>query len=97
MASLELLNPAGASEVTRLHAPRLDTLNGKTIGVLSNDVWQAHRTLPLVCELLKEQFPELTIAPSGEFIPRNEVIDSDKTADLAKKKGWQAVIVGNAS
>ena len=97
MSSLEVLHPAGDTEITRLHAPRLDSLNGKTIGVLSNDSWQAHRTLPLVRKLLKERFPDSAIVPPDEFITGMEVIDSDKTADLAKKKGWQAVIVGNAS
>jgi len=97
MTLLELLNPAGASEINRLHAPRLDTLNGKKIGVLSDDVWQAHRTLPLVCELLREQFPESSIASPEEYITGTEAIDRDETADLVKKKGWQAVIVGNAS
>jgi hypothetical protein len=94
---MQVLNPTGASEITRLHAPRVDTLNGKTIGVLSNDVWQAHRTLPLVCELLKQQFPNSAIAPLEDVKLGNEAIEKDETADLVKKRGWDAVVIGNAS
>lgn len=97
MTTLELFDPSGASEVNRLHATRLDTLNGKTIGVLSNDSWQAHRTLPFVCELLKAKFPEAKIAPPEAYITGFDAIDSDASADLAREKGWDAVIVGNAS
>ena len=97
MTSLELMNPTGASEIEVLHAPRIDSLDGKRIGVLSNDVWQAHRTLPVVCELLKKKFPGATVATPEEYIIGNDVISGDETADLVEKKGWEAVIVGNAS
>lgn len=97
MTTLNLLNPTGDAEITRLHASRLDTLDGKTIGVMSNDVWQAHRTLPLVCEILKERFPEATVIPEESYIVGMRVIPGDEAADLAKERGWDAVIVGNAS
>ena len=97
MTTLQLLNPAGAAEITELHAPRLDTLNGKTIGVLSNDVWQSHRTLPLVSKLLKERYPESTVVPADGFITGMDAMNSEQTADLVQQKGWQAAVVGNAS
>jgi len=53
-ATLTVYNPAGAREITVLHAKRLDTLAGKTICELTNTGWQAHRTFPLVRELLKK-------------------------------------------
>ncbi len=44
MEVLEVFDPSGLTEVTELHAPRLETLEGKRIGLLPDDMWQAHRT-----------------------------------------------------
>ena len=50
-AIMEVFDPTGAMEITETHAPRLDTLAGKTIAELSNDSWQAHRVLPEIRRL----------------------------------------------
>jgi hypothetical protein len=95
---LKVYDPAGAREVTVLHAPRLNTLEGKTICELSNDGWQHDRTFPLIRELLQRQFPTVKIIPYTEF-PRGRgagEIDDDKTAKMVKDKRCDAVIVGNA-
>jgi len=97
MYVLEVFDPAGATEINTPHAPRLDTLDGKTICELSNDQWQAHRTFPLIRELLQKQFPTVKIIPYTEFPEGTSEIDSDGVADLVKDKGGQAVIVGNAA
>lgn len=94
--ALEVYDPTGAFEITQLHAPRIDTLHGKTICELSDDMWEVYRTFPLIRELLQRQFPTAKIIPHTEF-PKGELaIDDDKTADLIIKRGCQAVIVGNA-
>ncbi len=92
----QVYDPTGAMEITELHAPRLDTLAGKTICELSNDSWQAHRVLPEVRRLLQAKFPSAKFIPYTEFPMGNNGIDSEKTADLVVKKGCQAVIIGNA-
>jgi hypothetical protein len=94
--TLEVYNPTGAFEITQLHAARVGDLSGKTICELSNDSWQAHRTFPAVRELLQRKYPTAKIIPFTEFPQGNTGIDDDKTAAMAKKKGCQAVIVGNA-
>ena len=94
--TLSLHNPTGGVEVTQLHAARLEDLNGKTICELSNDMWESHRTLPAVGELLKRQFPTAKIIPYTELPHSNDAIDNDKTINAVKQKGCQAVIVGNA-
>ncbi len=94
--TLEVLNPTGAAEITHLHAPRLDTLAGKTIGELWNRSFRGDSTFPLIREALQRQFPGVKIIPYTEFPVGVTEIDSDKTADLIKQKGCQAVIVGNA-
>ena len=52
MDALEVFDPSGSTEVTQLHAPRLNSLDGKTIGFISNDMWQAHRMLPMLRDWL---------------------------------------------
>lgn len=94
---IEVFNPTGAIEITKPHAPRLDTLEGKTICLLCNDQWQAHRTLTLIQELLQERFPTAKFIPHTEFPMGTAQIDSDKTADLVVEKGCQGAIIGNAA
>jgi hypothetical protein len=97
MPTLEIFDPSGATEITRLHAPRLPSLEGKTVAMLSDDMWQAHRMLPMLRELLGARFANVTILPETEFPMGNSAIDRDETADMFVEKGVDAVIVGNAS
>lgn len=94
---MEIYDPSGATEITELHAPRLDTLDGKKIALLSNDSWQAHRTLPLVGEMIKADYPTAEIVSYEEFPIGNAVIDADATVARAKELGVDAVVVGNAA
>lgn len=94
--TLELYDPSGALEAPERHAPRLDTLAGKTICELSNGVWEAERTFPAFRELLQRQFPDARIVPYTEFPIGNNQIDVDEIVELLKQKGCQAVISGNA-
>jgi hypothetical protein len=93
---LEVYDPTGVMEISQIHAPRLDSLAGKTICELSDDTWQAHRVLPEIRKLLREKYPSAKFIPYTEFPMGNTGIDSEKAADLLVKKGCQAVIIGNA-
>ncbi len=96
--TLEVLDPSGAFEVTTLNAPRVPTLEGKTVCFLSDNEWQAWRTFPLLADLLKKQFPTIKIV-SWEAFPRDGdhgYPDFDKNPGLLKSKGCDAVILGNA-
>ena len=53
---IEVYDPTGAIEVTQLFAPRLSDLHGKTICELSNDTWEATRSLAAIRELLESFF-----------------------------------------
>ena len=94
--TLEVLDPSGAVEATALHAPRLDTLEGKTICELSVGRWQDERTFPLIRELLQKQFPGANFIPYTEFPIGQNQIDNNNIAGLVTERGCQAVIVGNA-
>ena len=97
MVTLEFYDPSGYTEITQSHAPRLDTLENKRIGLLSNDQWQAYRTLPLVKTLLEEDFPNCEVLPLETFPQGVSAIADKKTIKLLKDNGVDAVIIGNAA
>ena len=97
MHVLEVYDPSGATEITKLHAPRLDDLDGKTIALLSDDMWQTHRMLPLLKQLLERHHPGVTVIPETEFPMGSRAIDDEAMADSMVELGVDGVIVGNAS
>ncbi len=97
MVTLEFHDPSGTLEVTQQHAPRLASLAGKRIGFVSNEQWQAYRMLPMLKELLEEDFPGIEVLPVDAFPQGNALIGNEETAALVKKSGVDAVIVANAA
>jgi len=94
---LEFYDPSGVIEVKVPHAPRLASLEGKRIGFVSNEQWQAYRMLPMLKGLLEKDFPGVQVLPIDAFPQGNGLIGNDETATLVKKSGVDAVIVGNAA
>ena len=90
-------DPAGALEVTQAHAARVPTLEGKTIGFLSNEQWQAHRMLPRLKALIEADFPDARVLPIDAFPQGNAEIPKDSTCALVQQAQVDAVIIGNAS
>ena len=97
MVKLEFHDPSGVLEVTQPFAPRLASLEGKRIGFVSNEQWQAYRMLPMLKEMLEADIPGITILPIDAFPQGNAVIGSEETAALVKASGVDAVIIGNAA
>jgi hypothetical protein len=97
MVTLEFYDPSGYTEVNQSHAPRLDTLENKRIGLLSNDQWQAYRTLPLVKALLEKDFSNCEVLPLDTFPQGVANISSKKTIKIIKDSGVDAIIIGNAA
>lgn len=97
MVKLEFYDPSGTIEVTQPHAPRLESLASKRIGFVSNDQWQAYRQMPLLKQLLEEDFPGIEVLPVDSFPQGNALIGTDETAALVKQSGVDAVIIGNAT
>ena len=75
----------------------LDKLEGKRIGIVSNEQWQAFRMLPMLKELLEKDFPGITVLPVDAYPQGNALIGTEETAAMVKKSGVDAVIVGNAA
>jgi len=97
MTRLEFYDPSGVIEVTVPHAKRLASLEGKRIGFVSNEQWQAYRMLPLLKALLEKDFPGVQVLPIDAFPQGNALIGNDETAKRVKESGVDAVIVGNAA
>jgi hypothetical protein len=93
--TLEVYNPTGLLELSQLHAPRLDSLEGKTICELSDLIWRDTETFPIIRDLLQERYPDLTIIPYTELPMGKYNIDFDGLGEIAQEKGCQAVIGGN--
>ena len=97
MTKLEFYDPSGVIEVTVPHAKRLASLEGKRIGFVSNEQWQAYRMLPMLKELMEKDFPGIEVLPIDAYPQGNALIGNEETAALVKKSGVDAVIVGNAA
>ena len=97
MVELEFYDPCGALDITQPHAPRLDTLAGKKIGFVTNEQWQAYRTLPLIKALLEKDHPGVEVLPLDAFPQGNALIGEEATAKKVKESGVDAVIIGNAA
>lgn len=97
MTILHVFDPSGATEISQLHAPRLTSFANKNIAFLSDDMWQAHRMLPMIREYLQANYPGVEVIPETAFPMGNTVMDRDETADLFVERGIDAVIVGNAA
>jgi len=97
MTRLEFYDPSGTLEVTVPFAKRLDKLEGRKIGFVSNEQWQAYRMLPLLKQMLEKDFKGIEVLPIDAFPQGNALIGNEETAQLVKKSGVDAVIVGNAA
>ena len=97
MVTLEFHDPSGTLEVTQPFANRLDTLEGKKIGIITNDQWQAYRMMPKLKSMLEGDFKSVQVLPVDAFPQGNAMIGTEETANLVMKSGVDAVIVGNAS
>ena len=97
MVKLNFYDPSGGIEVTQPHAPRLASLAGKRIGIVTNEQWQAFRTLPLLKAVLEQDFPGIEVLPLDAIPQGNARIGEEETARLVKQSGVAAVIIGNAA
>ena len=93
----EFHDPAGRLKVAQPHAASIETLEGKKIGFLSNDQWQAFRMMPLLRDLLEHDFPGAALLPIDAFPQGNAQIPKETTAAMVVAADVDAVIIGNAS
>jgi hypothetical protein len=81
-------------------APRLDTLEGKTICEVANGSFRSDVIIPLLGDLLKKSYPGIKVVRYTEM-PRSFVLGKASEAQLEtmkaafRQKGCDAVISGN--
>ena len=105
MEKFEVVSPLGLEAVEQAGAaPRLATLDGKTLGEFWNGVFKGDQTFPVIRRLLQEKFPRLKVIPYTEF-PHGRGSDHPahqrelalRMAALAREKRCDAVISGNGA
>ena len=94
--ALEVYDPAGTVDLTEKHAPRLETLSGKTICELSDRMWEDSRTFPHIRKILQSRFPDAKIIPFTEF-PGVYGVTDEALAEAVRKSGCDGTVVGNAA
>jgi len=103
-SAYEVLSPLGEKGAAMLPAaPRLDTLNGKTICEITNGGYRSDEVFPFIEELLKKEYPGIKKIIPYTDMPRCDVPDLSvdtraKTIEAIisaiKEKGCDAVIGG---
>lgn len=103
MQTYEVIRPIGIGSVEKQPvAPRLDSLDGKTVCETWNRDFKGDIMFPVYRELLKERFPGVNVIPYTEFpfstlsgtaAFQREV--SRQIAEKAREKGCDALISGN--
>jgi len=97
----EVVTPRGVSATKMITmAPRLDTLEGKTICMVSNGLFKHEVTFPVIEDLLKKKYPTAKVIPYTEMPLSHSPGDLSSKATTSlmaamKEKGCNAVIGGN--
>jgi hypothetical protein len=97
---LEVFTPhgTGLGSSKYSYGRRLEDLNGKTIGEISNRLWEADRMFPRIRELLKQRFPDIKFVSYTEFPSGSDrIVDNEDLAELVLAKGCDAVIGSGAA
>lgn len=95
--TLEVYDPSGSIEVTQTFTPRLDTLEGKTIGFVADEAWEDDRTFAMIKDYLEKTY-HCTVYWYDNW-PKG-IADITKVnngiAEKMKAVGVDAAIIGNA-
>ena len=92
---IEVFDPSGINGNGNKfsYARRLPDLNGKTIGEISNRLWESDRIFPLIREELKKLYPDIKFVPYTDFPnTADNISDNEELPDLVLAKGCDAVI-----
>ena len=103
MAKMGVISPVGIKGVKKQNiAPRLDTLDGKTICETWNRDFKGDIMFPIYRELFEKRYDGVKVIPYTEFpasplsgTPEFQRKVSREIAALAKERGCDAIISGN--
>ena len=107
-ARLEVMNPSSGVSISAKNAPRLDSIEGKTICEVwhssqesGSTGWRGGETFPVIRELLQKRFPGAKIVPYSDFPPALRDtpfpywVTIDKVGEVLRGKGCDAIVLGN--
>ena len=92
---LEVFDPCGSAlDANKFkYAPRLADLKGKTVGEISNRIWESDRIFPLIRDLLKKRFPDIKFVPYTDLPSGlDNIQDNEEIGDIVAAEGCDAVI-----
>lgn len=86
-------------------APRLDTLQGRTVCEIWNKDFRGDETFAFIREMLLERYPSVKVIPFTEFpitevpawAPNAKARTAESVRAALKTKGCDAVITGNGA
>jgi hypothetical protein len=91
-----VLSPVGEDTVEMIKmAPRLDSLNNKTVCMVSNSSFKVNITMPALGEALKARFPGIKVVPYQEMQTAYSGSNYEAMPGQYRDKGCQAIISGN--
>lgn len=93
--TVQVYDPTGNVEITQTHAPRLDTIEGKTIALVINDVWESDRIAERLQTLFASRYPSVTVLGPENFIHGSEYLTMDNNGlyEQVSAAGVDAVII----
>ncbi len=102
---MEVVSPAGLQmQRAASIAPRLDDLDGKTVGEVWNGVFKGDVTFPIIRAALKARFPNIRIVPYTEFhhrsvsdVPAQQREVENRIVAKAQEARCDALILGNGA
>jgi len=102
-ASLKVVSPLGEETLEEITmAPRLNSLDGKTICLVANGSFKSNVTLSVIEKLLSKKYPTAKLIPYTEMprsfkAPAPGTTTSERIAleTAFREKGCDAVISGN--
>ena len=95
---LRVYDPSGHTRVTQAFAPRLDSLEGKKIAFIADDLWETDRTFSVIKELLEKMIPGIVIYTQDQFPHGTQTLNAanNGVAEMLVELGIDGAIIGNA-
>lgn len=91
-----VISPVGESTVALIEmAPRLDTLSGKTVCMVSNSAFKVNVTMPAIAKELQAKYPDLKVVPYTDMATAFSGSNWEAKPGEYKTKGCDAVVTGN--